>query len=365
MPQFDIKRLRPRLRVLGVTLASFVALVSLALLVVTHEPKKAESSPPPVKAAIVPQIADAKSEAEIIFRGKSFSVFQRKIVLPYGGEIISIDVKEGQPINENDTLVKYKLDRQSMIQVTGTLYPARVLDLKKAVYDQKITLDKLRNVSLRLKNIDLEKSKNDLTDIRQLHAKNLAELEAVKDAERKFETAEKQLLETKESIKQAQEGLARAQEDLKFFEDKQRRDMDLLEYQTRRSYTDSSIPQDIAFLKAPISGQILWLSPELRVDAEQPAGFPAITIAPTNPMVVRCKVHELDLVKLKTGDRGSVIFDAIPDKKYPCRVSRIPWVSRNPALEVPADYEIECLLENGDGKIKDGLTCNVRVTVAQ
>ena len=120
MPQFDIKRLRPRLRVLGVTLASFVALVSLALLVVTHEPKKAESSPPPVKAAIVPQIADAKSEAEIIFRGKSFSVFQRKIVLPYGGEIVSIDVKEGQPISENDTLIKYKLDRQSMIQVTGT-----------------------------------------------------------------------------------------------------------------------------------------------------------------------------------------------------------------------------------------------------
>jgi hypothetical protein len=60
-----------------------------------------------------------------------------------------------------------------------------------------------------------------------------------------------------------------------------------------------------------------------------------------------------------------VIFDAIPDKKYPCKVSRIPWVSRNPALEVPADYEIECLLENGDGKIKDGLTCNVRVSVTQ
>ena len=68
-----------------------------------------------------------------------------------------------------------------MIQVTGTLYPARVLDLKKAVYDQKINLDKLRNVSLKLKNIDLEKSKNDLNDIRQLHAKNLAEVEAVKE----------------------------------------------------------------------------------------------------------------------------------------------------------------------------------------
>lgn len=85
MPQFDIDRPRRRLRSLGVILASFVALVSVALLLVTHEPKKAESSPPPVKAAVVPQIADAKSEAEITFRGKSFSVFQRKLLMPYRG----------------------------------------------------------------------------------------------------------------------------------------------------------------------------------------------------------------------------------------------------------------------------------------
>ncbi|MHB8205153.1 MAG: HlyD family secretion protein, partial [Desulfomonilaceae bacterium] len=201
--------------------------------------------------------------------------------------------------------------------------------------------------------------------IRNLQTKNLAEQEAVKNAERRLETNQKQLWESKESLKQADEGLSRTREDLKFSEDKQKRDLDLLEYQTRRSYKDSSIPNDIAFLKAPITGQVLWLSPDLRVNAEHAAGFPAITIAPTNPMVVRCKVHELDLVKLKMGDRGTVIFDAIPDKKYACKVSRIPWISRNPALEVPADYEIECLLENGDGKIKDGLTCNVKVSVAQ
>lgn len=252
-----------------------------------------------------------------------------------------------------------------MITVMSILYPSRVLDLKKAVYDQKVTRDKLRNVSLKLRQMELEKASQDFDDIRNLQTKNLAEQEAVKNAERKLETAQRKLLEVKESLKQAEEGLSRTREDLKFFEDKQKRDVDLLEYQTRRSYQDSDIPNDIAFLKAPISGQVLWISPELRVNAEQADGFPAVTIAPTNPMVVRCKVHELDLVKLKMGDRGTVVFDAIPDKKFACKISRIPWISRNPALEVPADYEIECLLENADGKIKDGLTCNVRVTVAQ
>ena len=82
-------------------------------------------------------------------------------------------------------------------------------------------------------------------------------------------------------------------------------------------------------------------------------------------MVVRCKVHELDLVRLKTGDRGTVTFDAMPAKKIACKITRIPWVSRNPALDVPADYEIECLLENPDESIKDGLTCNVKIHVAR
>ena len=52
--------------------------------------------------------------------------------------------------------------------------------------------------------------------------------------------------------------MPRTRGDLKFFEDKYKRDLDLLEYQTRRSYQDSDIPNDIAFLKAPISGQVFW-----------------------------------------------------------------------------------------------------------
>lgn len=365
MPQFDIDRPLRRLKKWGALLASFVALVSVALLLVTHEPKRAESSPPPAKAAIVPQIADAKSEAEITFRGKSFSIFQRKLVLPYGGEILSVEVKEGQPVNKNDILVKYRLDRPAMIEVMGILYPSKVLDLKKAVYSETVTRNNLKNVSVKIQEMELEKAKQDLDDIRQLREKKLAEEQAVKNAERKFETAKKKLLKTQGSLKQAEESLVRAKADLKFFEDKQKRDLDLLEYQTRRTYQDSDIPNDIAFLKAPITGQVLWLSPELRINSEHAAESHLVTIAPTNPIVIRCKVHELDLVKLRMGDRGTVIFDAIPDKRYSCKVSRIPWVSRDPSLEVPADYEIECILDNGDGKIKDGLTCNVRVSVAQ
>lgn len=365
MPRFDTDKPRPRVKAYGVLLACFVAVASLALLVVTQEPKKAVSSPVPAKAAIVPQIADAKSEAEIIFRGKSFSDLQRRLALPYGGEILNIDAKEGQQVNQDGVLIRYKLDRQAMMQVHQILFPADVLKLRNALYDQQINLDKLNKVSFELKKMALEKAEHEFEDIKTLGAKGMADQETLVNKEREVESARKQLLEVRETIKQAEDGIRKTEEDLKFVEDKQKRDLDLLEYQTKRSYSKSQDPLDIAFIAAPINGQVIWLSPELRINSELPAGSPVLTVATTHPMLVRCKVHELDLVKLKTGDRGSVTFDAIPEKKFPCKVNRIPWVSRNPALESPADYEIECLLDNMEGRIKDGLTCNVKISVTQ
>jgi multidrug resistance efflux pump len=365
MPEFDTDKPRRRAKALGVFLATFVALASLVLVAITQEPKSAVSSPSPAKAAIVPQIADAKSEAEILFRGKSFAVVKRNLIFYFSGEIVDIPVKDGQAVNKGDTLAAYKLDRESVMHVHNVLYPEQVLSLKKSVYDQQINLDKLTKVSLAVKRLDLERVEKEFSNLRELQSKEMAEAEAVKNKERQVQQVKKEILEIEDSVKQAEGGLAKTKDDLRFYEAKQKRDLDLLEWQTNRSYADSNLPIDKAFLKAPIGGNVVWISPEISVNSETAKGFHAMTLAPMNPILVRCKVHELDLVKLKTGDLGTIVFDAMPDKKYPCKVSRIPWTSRNAALEVPADYDIECLLENQDGKIKDGLTCNVRVNITE
>jgi multidrug resistance efflux pump len=369
MPEFDIDKPRRRTKALGVLLAIFVAIASLVLVAITQEPKSAVSSPSPAKAAIVPQIADAKSEAEILFRGKSFAVVKRNLVLYFSGEIVNIPVKEGQAVNKDDILAEYKLDRESLMRVHTVLYPEQVLSLRKSVYDQEVSLGKLTKVNLPVRKLDVERVEKELSDLRELQSKEMAPVEAVKNKDRQLQQLKKEVLEIEDSIKQTEAGLAKSKEDLRFYEAKQKRDLDLLEWQTNRSYPASDIksgvPLDKAFLKAPIEGNVVWISPEINVASEIAKGFHAMTLAPMNPMVVRCKVHELDLVKLKTGDRGTIVFDAMPDKKYPCKVSRIPWTSRNAALEVPADYDIECLLENQDGKVKDGLTCNVRVNIAE
>jgi len=366
MPELDIDKPRRRTKAYGVLLASLVAVGSLVLVAITQEPKSAVSSPGPAKAAIVPQIADSKSEAEVVFRGKSFSVMQRNVVLPFSGEITKIHVRVGDTVEKDAKLVTYKLDRQSMMSLQASLYPEAVLRLKAGVYDQRINLKKLKTVGLPVKELELEKAQKDYNDLRTLESKRLAAPDAVANSLRVVKATKKAVLEIQESIDQAESALEKLTKDLEFYEDKQKRDLDLLEWQTNRTYEkDSKLPQDVAYLVAPIAGKIIWLNADLRVEAEISRGFRAVLMALTNPMVVRCKVHELDLVKLKMGAKGTVKFDAIPQKTYHCKVSRIPWVSRNPSLEVPADYEIEASLEDADGRIMDGLTCNVNVNVRQ
>jgi multidrug resistance efflux pump len=366
MPEFDTDGPRRRTRLYGVLLAALVAVGALVLATVSQKPKHAVSSPGPAKASMVPQIADAKSEAEILFRGKSFAVLHRSVRLAYSGEIITVHVGEGQAVEIDEKLVTYRLSRESMRHIQAVLYPAEVIALKNSIYGQEISLQKIRNASLPIKQSQLERVTKEYQDARELEAKGLASSEAVKIKSQQVDVAKKEILELKDSMKQQEANLAKLKKDLDFHLGKRKRDLDLLEWQTQRSYgEDSKVPLDIAYLTAPIAGQVLWLNPELRARAELPAGFEAVRVSPMDSMLVRCKVHELDLVKLKTGDKGTVTFDAIPDKHYACKITRIPWVSRNPALEVPADYEIECLLQNPDAKIKVGMTCNVKVSVRQ
>jgi multidrug resistance efflux pump len=364
MPESDIDKPR-RTKLYGVLLAGLVAIGSLALVVVTQEPKKAMSSNGPPKAVAVPQMAGAKSEAEIAFRGKSFSVVKRKINLPFGGEVTKVTAEEGNAAAKDETLAVYKLDREAALHVHRVLYPETVFNLKKTVNDQRIELEKLSQTTLPLRLSEQDRLAKELSDQQELLSRNMTSREAMANKQRDLDAVKNQVFEINESIKQTKEALAKTQQDLRYYEEKQKKDVDLLEWQTKRSYTDSSIPVDTAFLKAPIAGQVIWVAPDLTTNAEVSKGTEALIVAAMSPMVVRCKVHELDLVRLRSGDRGMVTFDAMPTKKYACKVTKIPWISRNAALDVPADYEIECLLENPDEGIKDGLTCNVKVHVSQ
>ncbi len=365
MREFDTEKPVPRAKAYGVLLAALVAVGSLVLVAITHEPPPAASSPAPASAGIVPQIADAKSEAEILLRGKSFADLKRPVVMQFGGEVVEVKVSEGETVDADATLGTVELNRAEVMELHRALYPESIGNLKTKICDLELTGQKLVNVNLSLKQDELTQSKEDLSDLRALHSEGMAAAEAVKNKKREIAALEKEISGIRDSIKQNRCALKQAKDDLAFHNQQHKRNVELMEWRAHRSFTKSGIPFNKALLKAPISGNVVWVSPQLRKGNELDKGFHAMTVAPMDSLVVRCKVHELDLVKLRPGASGTVVFDAIPQKKYGCRVARIPSVSRNAALEVPADYEIECSLTDPDNLIREGLTCNVKVGVTQ
>lgn len=368
MPDFNTEKPRRKTRKWGILLAIFVAIASLALVAVTQEPKKAVSSPVPAKAAIVPQIADAKSELEIHLRGKSFSVFKRPVVMYLGGVVTNVLVTEGQSVKAGQVLAEYELDPQSLVHVYNVVKTASVDNAKKALADTETALKKLEEIAVPVKQIAMDKVKRELANIKELRAKDLAQDSAVKNLENQLQVLEKEQTDLLKSIEQTKASRKVAKDNYEFAKGQYDNSLNLLEWQLNKSFSNKDSDQDLkkAYLKSPIDGVVIRINPELRPQAQLPNGFQAMVIAPEDAVLVRCKVHELDLVKLKTGERAVAIFDAITDKRFPCKIDRIPWTSRNPALEVPADYDIECLLdENPGGIIKDGMTCTVKVSVQQ
>jgi multidrug resistance efflux pump len=368
MPGSGSEKSKRKAKIYGVLLAAIVAMGSLIIVALTQEPKKAVSSPAPARAAIVPQIAESKSEAEITFRGKSFAPLQWRLAMKHHGEFLKILVEAGQTVKKGDTLIEYKLQRNELAKLKGALDTSRIRALEQSLYNQKIQLSKVIDVNLELAKIKLERSKKELEDVRRLHAKDMAAADLVDNQEKAVLANKKRIQEVHDTAKQLRSQIKKIKDDIQDAKEAHERKVGLYEWRSERPYLGpegEKIPLEKAFVKAPENGVILWLSPTVREGAEFNSGLHAITMAKMDRIIVRCKVHELDLVKLDSGDRGVVSFDAIPERQYPCMVSRIPWVSRNPALEVPADYDIECRLDNVDNSIKEGLTCNVKISISQ
>ena len=284
MAESDIKKPYPKAKAFAMFLAVFVAVASLVVVAITHEPRPAASNPSPAAAAIVPQIADAKSQAEIFLRGKSFVFNKRNVLAAYGGEFTEIAVTEGQIVDEGDLLAKYTLDRPSVLKVRQVLYPAEVKNLKQALRDQQGSIDQLTNVTLPIKKIELENAEKAFEDTRSLHAKSLAPEEAVTKSRQRVESLKKEIGQYRDAIKRSKKSILKTKGDIQFHEDLQKKNVDLLEWQTKRSYSDSKLPIDRAFLKAPIDGRIIWISPVARENAVFPNGFRNVLVFPHAPL---------------------------------------------------------------------------------
>jgi RND family efflux transporter MFP subunit len=109
-------------------------------------------------------------------------------------------------------------------------------------------------------------------------------------------------------------------------------------------------------LKAPISGQILKRLVE--VGALVGPGTPGFVMANNSTVKVVVGVADTILPRFKTGATHGVITEALPDRRFSGRVTKVsPTADPRSRL-----FEVELTLPNADGALKPGMVATVDVS---
>ncbi|MYL81763.1 HlyD family secretion protein [Desulfovibrio aerotolerans] len=116
-------------------------------------------------------------------------------------------------------------------------------------------------------------------------------------------------------------------------------------------------------IRAPSDGYILWFNSSLVPGMDFTKAATLLTVGTLDPMVIRASVHEIIVQKLKVGDPAVLAFYAWPGEEFHTTISKIDYVAQPAMLQQPSFYQIELALPNPDLRIKEGMRCDVKVTV--
>ena len=284
------------------------------------------------KAAPPPPAAASSGEADIIINGKLSCSLKRRVDLPFKGTITSLRVYSGQRVEAGQILATYHLAPESVLAIQKRLSPPQISEIETKLADVDRGLVPLKN------------KQRELT---QLAQKKLAPAQSLTQTNREVEYGQKQRATLQESL---QENRQLAQQD-----------REILSHLLGTSLKSGKVPREVA-LKSPISGYVIWVNPEIRVDAELPPLPAAFQVGVMDPMLVRGQAFEIEALQIKVGDRAEVTLDSLPGRKFQAEVNRISWspiAIGNTTVDQPAYYEVELKVPNHDLALKEGLKARI------
>jgi multidrug efflux pump subunit AcrA (membrane-fusion protein) len=271
----------------------------------------------------------SSGESEIIFNGKIFCSLKRRIDMPFKGIITSLRVHSGQWVKAGEILATYQLAPEAVLAIQQRLSPPQLSEMET----------KLAGVDRGL--VPLQSKQRELN---QLVQQKLAPPQSLARSNRELAFMEKE----KGTLQ------ARLQKERQLAQ----QDREVLSHLLGSPLKSGQVPREVA-LKAPISGYVIWVNPEVQVDAELTPLPAAFQVGVMDPMLVRAQAFEIEALQVKVGDRAEVTLDALPGRKFQGEVSRISWSSITTGLEQPAYYEVELKVPNPDLVLKEGLKARI------
>ena len=273
----------------------------------------------------------------ILFKGKVTCSLTRSADLTHYAVISQVLAKAGQEVKAGQVLAKYWLTQPDVSRMQAMLSRVGVtrleLQLRRAVKELKDHEIRLAEATRMVKQKLAPKA-------------TLEQAQAERDlASGQVKLLEMELAEAKKSLRNHQEEVA--------------------------EWTGHQAPlgrlPEVCAITAPIAGHVIWVNGNLRPQALVPppsaGGQSSFLVGVLNPMVIKAKVHEMEAMRLKVGDKAEVQVDSVPGRTFPATVSRLAW---SPDTLDPVEasyYQVELSLPNDDYVLKNGLKC--RVTISQ
>ena len=300
-----MKKKRDNSRILIFALATAVVVLIILMMVFKKGPELMKVSTEAVQVNTITEKVSAS--------GKIFPVTEVKISSPVSGEVVELNIVEGDSVNQGQVLAK----------IDPEAYQSQV---ERGVASVNASKANMANSKAQLENIRAQKEQvlSQLLNAQEVHKRNekLFKEGVISNADFESSLVNLQSLEanlraSEASIKSAQQNVLASEYSIKSAE------ASLKELKTMLGRTT---------IVAPVSGIVSKLNVEKGeqvVGTMQMSGTELMRIANLNSMEVQVEVSESDIPRVNIGDKVDVEVDAYVDRLFEGKVRQIANSANN------------------------------------
>lgn len=305
-----------------------------------------------VQSGVTYRVSKGEISESIVISGNANATDNAKVFSPTTGLVEEVYVANGDEVTVGQELMKVQstameADRaamyaayQSTVAGANTSKQAKITNqsllesARKTVIDTSIAKQQMEQ--RRIKG-----SPNPATSEQYTQDEIDSIISAYESAKTAFTASEKKFLDADTSIAAAQSAVSAA----------------WLEYQATLN----------GVIKAPVAGKVANLAVDsgdyVRAKISSPTttndGEPILRILAGRAVTVAVKLNEIDITKVRVGQKATVRFDALPETLFSGSVVRVDTVGENDNAVVT--YNTYVVLENSDERIRPTMTATVTI----
>jgi multidrug efflux pump subunit AcrA (membrane-fusion protein) len=318
--------------------------------------------------------ADPRVPTALVVRGEFVDVVElrgdirpvRSVVLGapmQAGElqIISL-VKAGTPVQPGDLVVEFDSTslRRAQVDRTAELKQAEA-EIEQARAQARITQEgSLTN--LMAARFNVEKAKLDVIDrdwVARIEYER-AKL-ALDDAEQRLKQAEKRQVADEAAAAANIAGRVRRR-------DRVREDLDRIERSLEALEIRAPSVGIVSIMPNPRSGSASGGFQDFREGDRAWAGASILELPDLSSIHIAARLEEADRGRVEVGQDATVHLDAVPDRDYRSKVSKISLLARvefGGSWPPARDFDIELGMADPDARLKPGMSATVRIAVGR